>query len=56
MAVHAEALDLVHNLDSVIFSRLLLVPQVEPEDLLADGGEEIIVVVLSTLCVEVFIG
>lgn len=56
MAVHAETLDLIDNLDSVIFSRLLVVPQVEPEDLLADGGEEVVVIILSTLSVEVLVG
>lgn len=56
MAVHAETLDLVHNLDSVIFSLLLVVPQVEPEDLLADRSEEVIIVILSTLGIEVFVG
>lgn len=56
MAIHAETLDLVHNLDSVIFSRLLVVSQTEPKNLLADGGEEVVIVILSTLGVEVFVG
>ena len=56
MAIHAETFDLVHNLDSVIFSRLLVVAQTEPKNLLADGGEEVVIIILSTLGVEVLIG
>ena len=56
MAIHAETLDLVHNLDSVILIRLLIVPQAEPQNSLADGGKEVIVVIQGTLGVEVFIG
>ena len=56
MAIHAETLDLVHNLDSVILIRLLIVPQAEPQNSLADGGKEVIIVIKGTLGVEVFIG
>ncbi len=56
MAIHAETLNFIHNLDSVILSRLLVVPQAEPENLLADGGEEVVFVFMSTLGVEVFVG
>lgn len=56
MAIHAETLDLVHNLDSVIFSSPLILLQVESKNLLADGGEQVVMVIFSALRVKVFVG
>ncbi len=55
-AFHAETLNLIHNLDPVILGRLFFVSQAEPENLLANGGEEVVFVFLSTLGVKVFVG
>lgn len=56
MAIHAETFDLVHNFDSVVFSRILVIAQVESKNLLADRSEEVVVVILSSLGVEVLVG
>ena len=56
MTIHAQTLDFIHNLDSVIFSRPLVIPQVEPKNLLADGGKEVVVIIPSTFSVEVLVG
>ena len=56
MAIHTEALDLIHDLNSVILSRRLVVAQAKPKNLLANSGEEVVVVIQSTLGVEVLVG
>ena len=56
MAVHAKTFNLVHNFDSVIFSRRLIIPQIKSKDLLADSGEKVVIVILCTLSAEVFVG
>ena len=56
MTVHTETLDLIHDLNSIVLARLLIVPQAKPKNSLANSGEEIVVVLEGTLGGQVLVG